>query len=73
MKKIIVKKLFSEIEEGVYPDAIIAYKKRATGFQNVDRGEGMMETVVIEYQYQLLIDLWFVILRFQWFHYPKIK
>ncbi len=73
MRHITFRKLITRAEEGAIPYSIITWERRATGFESVDRGDGMSETVAIEYLYYVRVDLWLVVFDFQFYHYPEIK
>ena len=65
--KILFLKLFEKLEnEGQTPFAIISYCKQEFELDIQD-----CEEVVISYRYLMEINLWFVILRFNWTKYTN--
>lgn len=66
MIKIDFLKPFSFIEEGAYIDSIVAYGKIPIEFENVDVGNGYGKTIVTKYRCKLIINLWLIIINFNW-------
>jgi len=62
-----LKKIFHRIKEGEgMVDSIISYNKHPVEFRQADCGNGKAEIEVAKWMHHLLLDLYFVRIKFKW-------
>ena len=61
-------KLFEKLEEGMIPLALISYQKQEweLGIEDYHLGIEDYQEVVYTYRHSLWINLWFIIIYFNW-------
>lgn len=69
--KIYLRRIYYRVKERdhSYPHSVVVYDKKATLFDTVNRGphpEGQFMAAPVRWRHYLHIDLWLVILDFDW-------
>lgn len=71
-KEIKFKKLYCIAQEGYDANAIIIYSKRPWVAKSECDKDGKCEEVIVQWRKVLILDLWFVTIRFDWLTPKKI-